>query len=133
MNVPTGSATPSSESGRTGECSAYRNRVIGMPGTSTGRGDPVFQYHLEHYGHPSKFGLKDLCNAWKAERWDPEKLIQLYKRAGAKYFVAMANHHDNFDNWDSKYQPWNTVNVGPKKDLIGIWAKTCARRACASV
>ncbi len=91
-------------------------------------GDREFQYHLDHYGHPSKFGLKDLCNAWKAEKWDPEKLIRLYKRAGAKYFVAMANHHDNFDNWDSKYQPWNTVNVGPKKDLIGIWAKT-ARKA----
>jgi len=90
-------------------------------------GDREFQYHLEHYGHPSQFGLKDLCNAWKAEKWDPERLIQLYKRAGAKYFVAMANHHDNFDNWDSKYQPWNSVNVGPKKDLIGIWAKTARK------
>jgi len=38
--------------------------------------------------------------------------MQLYKKAGAQYFVAMGNHHDNFDNWDSKYQPWNTVNVG---------------------
>ena len=90
-------------------------------------GDREFQYHLEHYGHPSKFGLKDLCNAWKAEKWDPEKLMQLYKKAGAQYFVAMGNHHDNFDNWDSKYQPWNTVNVGPKKDLIGIWAKTARK------
>jgi len=91
-------------------------------------GDREFQYHLEHYGHPSEFGLKDLCNAWKAEKWDPEKLMQLYKKAGTQYFVAMGNHHDNFDNWDSNYQPWNAVNVGPKKDLIGIWAKT-ARKA----
>ena len=51
----------------------------------------------EHYGHPSKFGFKDIDNLWKAEKWDPEKLIQLYKRAGAKYFVALANHHGNFD------------------------------------
>jgi alpha-L-fucosidase len=64
-----------------------------------------------------------VCNAWKAEKWDPEKLIQLYKRAGAQYFVAMANHHCNFDMWDSKYQPWNSVNVGPKKDIIGMWAR----------
>ena len=86
--------------------------------------DPAYKYHVEHYGHPSRFGFKDVCNEWKADQWDPEKMIQLYKRAGAKYFVAMANHHDNFDNWKSKYQPWNSVNVGPKKDIIGIWAKT---------
>jgi alpha-L-fucosidase len=54
--------------------------------------------------------VQDVCNLWKAEKWEPEKLIQLYKRAGAKYFVALANHHCNFDCWDSKYQPWNSVN-----------------------
>jgi alpha-L-fucosidase len=81
------------------------------------------KYHREHYGHPSKFGFKDVINQWKAENWDPEKLLALYKRAGAKYFVALANHHDNFDNFDSKYQPWNSVNLGPQKDLIGLWAK----------
>jgi len=81
------------------------------------------KYHREHYGHPSKFGFKDVINQWKAENWDPEKLMALYKRAGAQYFVALANHHDNFDNYDSKYQPWNSVNMGPKKDLIGGWAK----------
>ncbi len=79
--------------------------------------------HVKRYGHPSKFGFKDVCNLWHAEKWDPEKLVALYKRAGAQYFVAMANHHDNFDNWDSKYQPWNSVNVGPHKDLIAGWAK----------
>jgi len=41
-----------------------------------------------------------------------EELIKLYAKTGAKYFVAIANHHDNFDCWDSKYQPWNCVNVG---------------------
>jgi alpha-L-fucosidase len=81
------------------------------------------KYHREHFGHPSKFGFKDVINQWKAENWDPEKLLALYKRAGAQYFVALANHHDNFDNFDSKYQPWNSVNMGPKKDLIDGWAK----------
>lgn len=81
------------------------------------------KYHREKYGHPSKFGFKDVINEWKAENWDPQKLMALYKRAGAQYFVALANHHDNFDNYDSKYQPWNSVNIGPKKDLIGGWAK----------
>jgi alpha-L-fucosidase len=81
------------------------------------------QFHVAHYGPPSKFGFKDVIHEWHAENWDPEKLMALYKRAGAQYFFALANHHDNFDNWDSKYQPWNSVAVGPKKNLIGGWAK----------
>jgi alpha-L-fucosidase len=80
-------------------------------------------FHVAHYGPPSKFGFKDVIHEWHAEHWDPEALMDLYKRAGAQYFVALANHHDNFDNFDSKYQPWNSVNMGPKKDVIGGWAK----------
>ena len=81
------------------------------------------KYHVEHYGHPSKFGFMELDNLWKAEKWDPEKLMQLYQQAGAKYFVALANHHDNFDAYDSKYHAWNSVNVGAKRDIVGTWAK----------
>ena len=87
------------------------------------QGTPQYKYHVEHYGHPSKFGFMELDNAWKAEHWEPEKLMELYIRAGAKYFVALANHHDNFDTYDSKYQPWNSVNVGPHKDIVGTWEK----------
>lgn len=86
-------------------------------------GSREYKWHVENYGHPSKFGFKDVINEWKADKWDPEKLVALYKRAGAQYFFAMANHHDNLDMWNSKYQPWNTVNVGPKKDIIAGWAK----------
>jgi alpha-L-fucosidase len=86
-------------------------------------GNADYKFHLEHYGHPSKFGFKDVIHQWKAENWDPDKLSSLYKRAGAQYFCALANHHDNFDNFDSKYQPWNSVKIGPKKDLIGGWAR----------
>ena len=91
-------------------------------------GDSAYKYHLEHYGHPSKVGFKDICNQWKAENWDPAKLVALYKRAGAKYFVALGNHHCNFDCWNSKYQPWNSVNIGPKKDIVGLWADGGPRR-----
>ena len=79
--------------------------------------------HLKIYGHPSEFGFKDVIHEWKAEKWDPEAMMKLYKKAGAKYFFAMANHHDNFDCYDSKYQPWNSVNMGPKRDVVGEWAK----------
>src|SRR5512136_2091433 len=57
----------------------------------------------------------------------PGGLLALYKRAGAQYFFALANHHDNFDNYNSKYQPWNSVNLGPQKDLIGGWAKAARK------
>jgi alpha-L-fucosidase len=85
-------------------------------------------YHCETYGHPSKFGYKDTIPAWKAEQFDPAYLIGLYKKAGAKYFMSMGVHHDNFDMWNSAYQPWNAVNHGPKKDIVGLWAKA-AREA----
>jgi alpha-L-fucosidase len=88
----------------------------------------AYRFHVEHYGHPSKFGFKDVCNEWKAEKWDPVALIALYKKAGARFFAQMINHHDGFDMFDSTYQPWNSVKVGPKKDLLGGWAKA-AREA----
>lgn len=87
-------------------------------------GSSHYLYHLKKYGHPSKFGFKDVINEWKAENWNPEELVSLYKNAGAKYFMALANHHDNFDLYDSKYQKhWNSTKLGPKKDLIKGWEK----------
>lgn len=86
-------------------------------------GNAHYKAHLAKYGHPSQFGFKDVIHQWKAEKWNPDKLVALYKRVGAQYFFAMANHHDNLDMWDSKYQPWNSVKVGPQKDIIGGWAK----------
>jgi len=87
------------------------------------QGMPQYEYHVAHYGHPSKFGYKDICHLWKAERWNPDALVKLYKRAGAEYLVSLATHHDNFDCWNSQHQPWNCVNVGPKRDIVGSWAK----------
>ncbi|QEC69210.1 alpha-L-fucosidase [Panacibacter ginsenosidivorans] len=90
-------------------------------------GSDHYKYHVEKYGHPSKFGFKDVINEWKAENWNPDALVELYKNAGAKYFVAMANHHDNFDNFKSSYQSWNATKYGPKKDLIEGWAKAAKK------
>jgi alpha-L-fucosidase len=79
--------------------------------------------HVATYGHPSEFGFMEITHLWKADEWNPEELMQLYVDAGARYFVAMANHEDNFDNFASRYHAWNTVNVGPKRDIVGTWAK----------
>jgi len=88
------------------------------------QGTRQYEYHVKRYGHPSQFGYKDICPLWKAERWDPDALVKLYKRAGAEYLVSLATHHDNFDCWNSKYQPWNCVNIGPKRDIVGTWEKS---------
>ncbi|HVO97047.1 MAG TPA: alpha-L-fucosidase [Bryobacteraceae bacterium] len=92
-------------------------------------GDAQYKFHLAHYGHPSKVGFKDVISTFKAEKWDPEHLMDLYVRAGAKYFVSMGVHHDNFDMWDSRYQPrWNAAAAGPKKDIVGIWKQAARKR-----
>ena len=85
-------------------------------------GHRQYKLHLERYGHPSEFGFKDVINSWKAEKWDPVPLVAFYKQVGARYFFAMANHHDNLDLWASKHHEWNSTRVGPKKDLIAGWA-----------
>lgn len=87
-------------------------------------GSEAYRHHLQTYGDPAQVGFKDIIRQWNCEQWDPDSLVALYKQAGAKYFVAMANHHDNFDLYDSRYQPeWNSTRIGPRKDLIAGWAK----------
>lgn len=85
------------------------------------QGSPQYLYHVRHYGHPSKFGYKDICALWKAEKFDPEALMKLYVKAGARYFVAQAMHHDHFFNYESKLNHFNSVEVGPHKDICGMW------------
>jgi alpha-L-fucosidase len=91
-------------------------------------GNRQYKYHLEHFGHPSEYGYKDICRNWVIDRWKPEELIDIYIEMGARYFMAMGVHHDNFDCWDSTYQPWNSVNVGPKVDIVGTWEKAARQR-----
>jgi len=91
------------------------------------QGSSDYKSHLAEYGHPSTNGFKDVIRVWRAEHFDPDHLLKFYKENGAKYFMALAVHCDNFDNWNSKYQPWNSVNLGPQKDLIGGWAKAARK------
>ena len=97
------------------------------------QGDPAIRLsRAERTAIRRKFGFMEIDNLWKAERWEPEALMDLYVKAGAKYFVALANHHDNFDAYDSKHHAWNSVRVGPKKDIVGTWAQL-ARAARAAL
>ena len=90
-------------------------------------GEWQHDFHVKKYGDPKVFGFKDVINEWKAEEWEPDSLIRFYKSVGAKFFMTLGNHHDNMDLWDSKYQPWNSVNMGPKRDIVGEWAKACKK------
>ena len=90
-------------------------------------GSPQYKSHLKNFGHPSEFGYKDICHNWVIDRWKPEDLMNLYVEMGARYFMAMGCHHDNFDCFDSKYQSWNSVNVGPKVDIVGTWEKVARK------
>jgi alpha-L-fucosidase len=93
------------------------------------QGHRQYEYHVKTYGHPSKFGYKDIIPTWKAESFDPDYLLGLYKRAGAQFFVSMGVHHDNFDLWDSKYQPrWNAVAMGPKKNIVRLFRNAAAKQ-----
>jgi len=87
------------------------------------QGSPDYDDHLKRWGHPSTNGWKDIIPLWKAENWDPDKLMALYKKAGAKYFVSMGTHHDDFFLWNSSLHPWNAVNYGPHRDVVAAWQK----------
>lgn len=91
------------------------------------QGSPQYLYHIRHYGHPSKFGYKDICALWKAENFNPSELMSLYKKAGARYFVAQAMHHDHFFNFPSKLNRFNSMQMGPKKDICGLWKEAADR------
>ena len=84
-------------------------------------GSAQYNHHVRNYGHPSKFGYKDIVQLWKAEKFDPDKLMDLYYKAGARYFVAQAMHHDHFFNYPSKYNRFNALQIGPLKDICGLW------------
>jgi alpha-L-fucosidase len=88
----------------------------------------VFDHHRKKYGPQSKFGYKDFIPLFQAENWNPDEWAELFKNAGAKYVVPVAEHHDGFPMYDCSYTKWNAVNMGPKRDTVGELAAACRRR-----
>ncbi len=91
-------------------------------------GKDAWNYHRETYGHQSKVGYKDVCNLWKAEKFDPDATMKRFKKWGAHYVATMANHHDNFDLFASSVHGWNATKVGPKRDMVGLFAAAARRQ-----
>jgi alpha-L-fucosidase len=86
-------------------------------------GSPEYKHHLEKYGSQDKFGYKDFIPMFKAEHFDPAAWAELFKKAGAKYVVPVAEHHDGFAMYDSGLSDWTVVKMGPHRDTTGELAK----------
>ncbi|MFI3206395.1 MAG: alpha-L-fucosidase, partial [Clostridia bacterium] len=85
------------------------------------RGLDCFQHHIDTYGEHKDFGYKDLIPMFKAEKFDASEWVSLFKEAGAKFVMPVAEHHDGFQMYDSELSDWNAVKMGPKRDLIAEW------------
>ena len=85
----------------------------------------AYRNHLKRFGHPSEVGYKDVLREWNPTKLDPEYLTKLYQKAGARFLMIQGVHHDNYDLWNSQYHPWNSVNIGPKRDILREWVNAC--------
>ncbi|WP_010179041.1 alpha-L-fucosidase [Aquimarina agarilytica] len=78
-----------------------------------------FLHHKKTFGDQKEFGYKDFIPMFKAEKFNADEWIDLFKAAGAKYVVPVADHHDGFAMYASKTTRWNAKNMGPKRDVLG--------------
>lgn len=83
------------------------------------RQDPVFKWHQEHWGPQNMFGYKDFIPMFTAEKWDPDAWAELFRKAGAKYVVPVAEHHDGFPMYDSHLTEWCAGKMGPRRNVVG--------------
>ncbi|TWT78849.1 Alpha-L-fucosidase [Planctomycetes bacterium CA13] len=75
-------------------------------------------HHIKTYGDPSTVGYKDLIPMWTADKFDADQWADLCVEGGAKYFCTLAVFHDSFCLWDSKLTKWNSVEMGPRRDIV---------------
>jgi alpha-L-fucosidase len=87
-----------------------------------------YKHHLEKYGHPSEFGYDDFFPMFTAEHFNAEEWADLFRKAGARYAGPVAEHHDGFAMWDSQITPWNSMDMGPKRDITGELAQAIRAR-----
>jgi alpha-L-fucosidase len=92
------------------------------------KGSAIYQHHLQTYGPPSQFGYKDFIPLFRAEKFNADQWASLFRRAGARYVVPVAEHHDGFAMYHTRLSPWNAYNMGPKRDVIGELAAAVRRQ-----
>lgn len=80
----------------------------------------TYDYVKREYGEPGiEFGYKDFIPMFKAEKWNPDRWAELFKEAGADFAGPVAVHHDGFCMWDTKYSKFNSMRMGPHRDVVG--------------
>jgi len=90
--------------------------------------DDVYTHHVATYGEPSEFGYHDFVPMFTGEHFDPEEWAELFKKAGARFAGPVAEHHDGFAMWASKITPWNAMDRGPHRDILGELFKALEKR-----
>ena len=78
-----------------------------------------FDHHVKTYGPHKNFGYKDFIPMFKAEKFNPEEWVSLFKEAGAEYMIPVAEHHDGFQMYQSDISHWNAAEMGPKRNVLG--------------
>ena len=98
-------------------------------------GTDEYKYHIEHFGNHKDFGYKDFIPDFKAEKFNAEEWISLFKEAGAAFVTPVAEHHDGFAMYDTEFNRWNAKNMGPCRDVVGELKEACNKEGltfCAS-
>jgi len=92
------------------------------------QGSKEYEHHIVAYGKHTEFGYKDFIPMFKAEQWNPETWAELFQRAGAKFVVPVAEHHDGFQMYRSDLSHWNAYEMGPQRDVLGELSTSCQKR-----
>lgn len=92
------------------------------------QGSDEFTHHIQTYGPQNKFGYKDFIPLFRAEHFDADAWALLFKKAGAKYVVPVAEHHDGFAMYKTALSKWNAAEMGPHRDIIGLLAEAVRKQ-----
>lgn len=108
----------------------YMDSVVWSPTGELKSDKPndMYKFHKENFGEPSQFGYKDFIPMFKGQQFNANEWMDLFEKAGAKYIVPVAEHHDGFAMYNSKHTRWNSVNMGPNKDILGDLTKVARDR-----
>ena len=89
---------------------------------------PAYNHHIKNWGKPDVFGYPDFVPMFKAEKFNPDKWADLFKKKCAQFAGPVAEHHDGFSMWASKLTPWNAKDMGPHRDIVGELEKAIRKR-----